>query len=178
MSTCSESRLGDLDTGRPQLRRQRAGPPHRLVGWWHPSECFAIPARCIEYLRRFDRSVSATRKTSLDTTNVEDSSRAVRERCERSWGACDGRVENSGLAHARFGCGVRGLSGGVSSIGGVYDPTYARLRQIRYADADAKVTAIHELMDSDATGFNVVQTLLGAGSAMPTRPCVRWRRRR
>ena len=31
---------------------------------------------------------------------------------------------------------------------GVYDPTFARLRQVRYADADTKVAAIRELMDS------------------------------
>jgi hypothetical protein len=51
---------------------------------------------------------------------------------------------------------------------GVHDPTYARLRQVRYADADTKVAAIRELMDSDATGFDVIQTLRGAlGDADP-----------
>src|SRR6516225_4696781 len=51
---------------------------------------------------------------------------------------------------------------------GSYDPTYARLRQVRYADADTKVAAIRELMDSDATGFEVIQTLRGAlGDADP-----------
>jgi len=51
---------------------------------------------------------------------------------------------------------------------GVYDPTFARLRQVRYADADAKVAAIRELMDSEASGFDVIQTLLGAlGDADP-----------
>lgn len=51
---------------------------------------------------------------------------------------------------------------------GVYDPTYARLRQVRYADADTKVAAIRELMDSGATGSDVIQTLRGAlGEADP-----------
>jgi HEAT repeat protein len=45
---------------------------------------------------------------------------------------------------------------------GVYDPTSARLRQARYADAAGKVTAIRELMESEASGSAVVQTLLGA----------------
>ena len=50
----------------------------------------------------------------------------------------------------------------------VYDPTSARLRQIRYADADTKVVAIRELMDSEASGFDVIQTLVGAlGEADP-----------
>src|SRR5215472_6555257 len=59
---------------------------------------------------------------------------------------------------------------------GVYDPTYARLRQVRYADADGKIAAIRELIDSDirelidseASGFDVIQTLLSAlGDADP-----------
>ncbi len=50
----------------------------------------------------------------------------------------------------------------------VYDPTSARLRQVRYADADTKVAAIRELMDSEASGFDVIQTLVGAlGNADP-----------
>ena len=59
---------------------------------------------------------------------------------------------------------------------GVYDPTYARLRQVRYADADGKIAAIRELIDSEireltdseASGFDVIQTLLSAlGDADP-----------
>ncbi len=65
---------------------------------------------------------------------------------------------------------------------GVYDPTSAHLRQARYADADTKVAAIRELMDvrlidltedghvvdSEASGFDVIQTLFGAlGDADP-----------
>jgi hypothetical protein len=51
---------------------------------------------------------------------------------------------------------------------GVYDPTSARLRQVRYADADTQVVAIRELIDSEASGFDVIQTLLGAlGDADP-----------
>jgi HEAT repeat protein len=59
---------------------------------------------------------------------------------------------------------------------GAYDPTYARLRQVRYADADGKIAAIRELIDSDirelidseASSFDVIQTLLFAlGDADP-----------
>jgi HEAT repeat protein len=59
---------------------------------------------------------------------------------------------------------------------GVYDPTYARLRQVRYADADGKLAAIRELIDSDirelidseASGADIIQTLLSAlGDADP-----------
>jgi HEAT repeat protein len=59
---------------------------------------------------------------------------------------------------------------------GVYDPTYARLRQVRYASADGKIAAIRELIDSDmrelidseASLFDVIQTLLIAlGDADP-----------
>jgi HEAT repeat protein len=56
---------------------------------------------------------------------------------------------------------------------GVYDPTSARLRQVRYADADGKVAAIRELIEDaaelrkritsgEASGYAVVQALLGA----------------
>lgn len=51
---------------------------------------------------------------------------------------------------------------------GVYDPTSVRLRQVHYADADTKVAAIRELMDGEASGFDAIQTLLGAlGDADP-----------
>ena len=51
---------------------------------------------------------------------------------------------------------------------GAYDPTSARLRQVRYAVADQKIAAIRELRDGDTTGFEVVQSLLGAlGDADP-----------
>jgi hypothetical protein len=51
---------------------------------------------------------------------------------------------------------------------GVYDPTSARLRQVRYAGADEKIAAIRELMDSKGSAFDVIQTLLGAlGDADP-----------
>jgi HEAT repeat protein len=56
---------------------------------------------------------------------------------------------------------------------GAYDPTSARLRQVRYADADGKVAAIRELIEDaaelrkritsgEASGYAVVQALLGA----------------
>src|SRR5262249_33631387 len=51
---------------------------------------------------------------------------------------------------------------------GVYDPTSARLRQVRYADDDGKVAAIRELGEAEASGSAVVETLLGAlGDADP-----------
>ncbi|MHC5540974.1 hypothetical protein ACYOEI_22355, partial [Singulisphaera rosea] len=42
---------------------------------------------------------------------------------------------------------------------GVYDPTYARARQIRYANADGKIAAIREIIDSD------VRELTGSGAS-------------
>jgi HEAT repeats len=45
---------------------------------------------------------------------------------------------------------------------GVYDPTAARLRKVRYADAAGKAAAIRELMAEEASGPTVVETLLDA----------------
>ncbi|HEV3163681.1 MAG TPA: HEAT repeat domain-containing protein [Isosphaeraceae bacterium] len=45
---------------------------------------------------------------------------------------------------------------------GVYDPTAARLRKVRYADAAGKAAAIRELMAEEASGPAVVETLLDA----------------
>src|SRR5690349_8763140 len=52
---------------------------------------------------------------------------------------------------------------------GVYDPTSARLRQVRYASPTGKATAIRELIAEEAWGARVVQTLLEAlGDSDPT----------
>jgi HEAT repeat protein len=44
----------------------------------------------------------------------------------------------------------------------VYDPTAARLRQVRYADAAVKAAVIRELMADEVSGPNVAPTLLEA----------------
>ena len=67
---------------------------------------------------------------------------------------------------------------------GVYDPTYARLRQVRYADADGKIAAIRELIDSDIRELDLKHRASTSSkrcsvrSAMPTRLCVAWPRGR
>jgi HEAT repeat protein len=42
----------------------------------------------------------------------------------------------------------------------VYDPNYARIRRVRYADAAEKVATIRELMADEASGPEVVEALL------------------
>jgi HEAT repeat protein len=44
----------------------------------------------------------------------------------------------------------------------VYDPTFALLGQVRYADAEGKVAAIRTLLENRATDPAVLETLLGA----------------
>ena len=45
---------------------------------------------------------------------------------------------------------------------GVYDPTVARLRKVRYANAAGKAAAIRELMAEEASGPTVIETLFDA----------------
>jgi HEAT repeat protein len=45
---------------------------------------------------------------------------------------------------------------------GVYDPTVARLRKVRYADAAGKAAAIRALIAAEASGPTVVETLFDA----------------
>jgi HEAT repeat protein len=44
----------------------------------------------------------------------------------------------------------------------VYDPTFARIRRVQYADVAGKTAAIRELMEAEESKPNVVETLLNA----------------